>query len=270
MTGIENGGDGRRIKSVLRASNMIDIIQGNQGATLGHIEESVDLSRGTIHTYLKTLQECGFLRREGDVYRLGYEFLTAGEHVTHQTDLYWAGWEEVNSLAERTGEYAHLAIEERGRQVVIHESIDENAVATKYHLQMRESRQELYNSATGKAILAHLPEDRLDPLLESTDFEAETKNTITGVEELRAELQTVRERGYAINNEERIKGVRSVGAPILNEGNPQGAVSLTALTSRLEGGEFAEEVPNLVKETANLIEVNLNMELSDRSPDGVY
>lgn len=270
MTGLEDDGDARKIKSVQRAFEMVEFIRDNKGATLSDIEGAVDLSRGTVHTYLSTLQDCGLLRRENDVYRLGYEFLTAGEHVRHQTDLYWAGWEEVNSLSERTGEYAHLAVEERGRQVVIHESIGENAVATKYHLQMRESTQELYNSATGKAILAHLPEERLDALLEATEFEPETENTITAPEELRAELETVRERGYAINDEERIRGVRSVGAPILNRGNVRGAVSLTALTSRLDGGEFAEEVPNLVKETANLIEVNLGTELSNRSPSGAY
>lgn len=255
------------IKSVLRASEIMETIQEKNVATLDEIATQSELTKGTVHTYLRTLEECGFVTEDEAGFRLGLRFITMGEHVRNEMDLYVAGQEEVDSLAKETGEYAHLVVESGGREVAIYESRGEYAIAMDYHLRMRETPQYLHDSAAGKAILAHSDPDRLDEILRGQELEAQTSNTITDEETLREELETVRSRGFAVNDEEEVRGMRAVGAPILDsDGSILGAVSLTAPAGRLKDERFTEETPELVMETANLIELNLETAQFERNP----
>lgn len=263
----ETNDEPRRIKSILNGCDIIEVVRDLDGASLQEIDEHIGLSRGTIHTYLSTLVDCKFLVRDGDTYQLGYRFITMGEYVRNTTDLYTAGQEKVDRLAEETGEYVHLVIEDDGREVAIYERQGQRTVGTNYHLKMRETPQSLHNSASGKAVLAHLPEERVEAIIDEQGLKRQTKNTIVDRDRLWAELETIRERGYATNDEEEIRGLRAVGAPVIDSSEEVvGAVSLTAPTSRLQGEQFESEVPELVTETANLIEVDLATMAFDRTP----
>lgn len=251
-------GGSRRIKGLLRASELIDVIRDNDGATLSEIQAETDLTTATVHTYLQTLREVGFLTKDDGTYNLGLRFVTMGEYVRNRSDLYRAGQKQVDRLANRTGEYAHLVVEGSGREVAVYESRGENAIATEYHLRMRETPQYLHDSAAGKAILAHLPAERREEILANAPLERQTPNTITDRDALREELAAVREQGFAINDEEQIRGMCAVGAPILSGDEAvAGAVSVSGPTSRLKGEQLTVEIPEAVMETANLIEVNL-------------
>ncbi|ELZ17035.1 MULTISPECIES: IclR family transcriptional regulator [Natrinema] len=248
----------REIKSVHKIDEILAAIKRLTEGTLTEITEEVDLTKGTVHTYLRTLHNCGYLTEEDGVYRLSLQFVTVAEHVRNETSLYMAGHDEIDELAERTGEYVHLVAEERGREVTLYESRGEYAIATDYHLRLRETPQYLHHNAAGKAMLAHFDADRRDRILDAQELEAQTANTITDETELRETLETVRENGYALNDEEEIRGMRAVGVPIrVPDGSIFGAVSMSAPASRLKGERFRSEVPELVMETANLIEVNL-------------
>lgn len=254
----DTGSAGRRIQSVENASEILTRVQQSNGATLGQLHEECALSRGTLHTYLSTLTDCGFLTKADGTYRLGFRFLTMGDHVRNGTPLYTAGQAEVDALADTSGEYVHLVVEHGGRQIAIYERRGKQAVGTGYHLQVRAAPQHLHDNASGKAILSRLPPERVDDIVSRDGLERQTERTITDPAELQAELETVRERGYAINDEEEIRGLRAVGAPILDsDGAVAGAVSVTGPTSRLQGERFDHEIPELVLEAANLIEVNL-------------
>ena len=72
----------------------------------------------------------------------------------------------------------------------------------------------LHCSTTGRAILAHLPPDESDALLETIDLSPFTPNTITSKAELIADLQRVRKRGYSEDREEYAQGIQAIGAPV--------------------------------------------------------
>lgn len=262
----ETDSAGRRIQSVENASEIIDCVQKSSGATLDELHQEVALSRGTLHTYLATLIDCGFLTANDGTYRLGFRFLTLGEHVRNQTPLYAAGQAEVDRLADESGEYAHLVVEHGGRQIAVYERRGSHAVGTDYHHRVREAPQYLHDSASGKAILSCLPAERVDEIIARDGLTRQTQQTITDREELQAELEEIRKQGYAVNDEEEIRGLRAVGAPIVDsDGAVAGAVSVTGPTSRLQGERFEDEIPALVLEAANLIEVNLETTAFDRS-----
>lgn len=260
-----NKNDGTRtVKAVEKSLDILEAVRAENGATISEISKSVDLSMGTIHTHLATFKQRGYIVQEGRKYRLSPLFITYGEHVLNSTPLYTAGREEIELLAEKSGECAHLIVENNGLETILYEAFGENAVGRSFYLENRGSlHRHLHYSAAGKAILADMSEERVDQIVDQHKLPARTAQTITNREELRRELQEIDERGYAVNDGERVSGLRAIGTPIQDPtGTVVGAVSLSAPTTRLADENFASEVPELVSETSNIIEVNL--QTSDR------
>jgi len=90
---------------------------------------------------------------------------------------------------------------------------------------------------------------------------AQTENTITDHERLFEDLEGMRERGYAYNDdEEEIEGFRAVGAPIRDiDGRVRGSLSISGPASIMRDERFREELPERVSQSANVIEVNIDM-----------
>lgn len=83
-----------------------------------------------------------------------------------------------------------------------------------------------------------------------------TRNTITSRDGLYEEIERTKERGYSINDEERVQGMRAIGAPIVTERDAVlGSISVSLPITRLKGELFEETVPALVRETASVIAV---------------
>jgi len=118
-------------------------------------------------------------------------------------------------------------------------------------------RKHLHCTGVGKAILASLPEERVETIIEERGLPAMTENTVTDREELLAELAEIRERGVAFDDEEILEGLRCVAVPVSNqEKGLLGAISVAGPTSRMKGEQFREELPELVTDTANVVQIN--------------
>lgn len=252
----------RRIKSVDMAGKILEALRDEQGAAISELTDRLDRSPGTLHTYLATLQAHGLVVKEEDEYRLGPHLVTLGEFVKHHHPLYQAGKTVVDQLADQTDDSVHLLAEHDGQGFVLHERFGEDAVGSNYHAQLREKPyRQLHCRANGKAILAFLPQERVQEIITHHGLAKKGPNAITDETELFEELAEIRDRGYAFNDEEELRGVRAVGAPILDaENHPIGAISLSASQSRLRGERFRETVPELVLNSANEIEVNIETE----------
>lgn len=99
----------------------------------------------------------------------------------------------------------------------------------------------------------------MNAIIDRHGLPGRTDRTITDRERLYEELETVRERGFARNDGEEVRGIRAVGAPILTgDDSVLGAISISGPESRLQGDRFEEELPTRVMSAANVIEVNLN------------
>ncbi|AJF27650.1 IclR family transcriptional regulator [Haloarcula hispanica] len=248
----------RQIKSIQTASDILREIQSQSEVTLADLCDDVDVAKSTLHTYLQTLVAEGFIDKSDGVYRLGLRFVPLGESVRNRVDLYQIGKEEVERLAEETSEWVHLTVAYRNREVTLYEHNGGETVAMDYQRRTRESPQYLHCTATGKALLAHFDEAQVTDILASEELVQQTEKTITDPDELRERLAEIRRKGYAINDEEEIRGMRSVGAPIQDvDGAVCGAISVTAPKMRLSGEYLNSDLPELVMEAANIIEVNL-------------
>ncbi|WP_425433234.1 IclR family transcriptional regulator [Haloarcula nitratireducens] len=162
--------------------------------------------------------------------------------------------EEVTELAEETGELANLLVEQHGKGVYFHCAHGVDAVKTDSYIGQRVY---LHNTGLGNAILAHLPRERIEEILDRHGMPATTENTITDLEELFSHLERVREEGVAFDDEARVKGLRCVAVPIVNNNDTvEGAIGVSGPTSRFQDERFREELPAKLKSVANVIELN--------------
>lgn len=248
----------RTLQTVESTCRVLVALQEFDGAGVTELANHLDVSKGAAYNHLVTLKETGFVVQEEGTYRLSYRFLNFGRYVQQQSPLYRAGREEINKLAEETGEHVHLMTEENGFGVYLHRAQGENAIAREYHAQKNEHPDYLHHSSTGKAVLAYLPHKRVEKILDEHGLPKYTDKTVTSRQTLFEELETIQERGYAVNDEEEIPGTRAIGVPIMDSDDEVlGAVSVSGPLTRMQGSRFDEELPEKIQRTANLIEINL-------------
>lgn len=248
----------KTIQSVESSGEILETLRRSGGTTVSEIADDVDLSPGAVHTHLATLKQFDLVKQEGTTYRLGPGFLLFGANVRNNHDLFGAAKGQVDQLAKETGEIGRIVIEHDGRLLVLHEKFGPQAVGRAFHTKNRaKARDHLHCTATGKAILAHAPDECLEKHL-AGGLQQVGPNTITDPDELREQLSEIRSQGFALEDEEQLKGIRAIGAPVLTEdGDVAGAISLAGPASRISGETFTEDYPAKVLHAANVSEVNI-------------
>lgn len=243
------------VKSIGTTIRIVEGLSRLDGAGVTELANALDIAKSTVFDHLETLEANEFVVKSDGEYRVGLRFLDIGGLARSRMALYDIARPEVNELAARTGELANLVVEEHGKVVYLVTEQGENAVNIDTYVGKREY---LHSTAVGKAILAQLPRDRVDQILDETGMVAETPHTITDRDELFDQLQTVQSRGVAFDLEENSKGLRCVASPVVGpDGDVLGAVSVSGPTTRLQGDWFEERLPELVKQTSNVIEINV-------------
>lgn len=244
-----------QVKSLRRAIDIVEAVEARERAGVTDIATDLGVAKSTAYDHLKTLEANGFVVQEDDgSYRIGLRFLDHGGRARNRLKLYRFGKPEVAALAESTGELANLVIEEHGMGVYVDVVWGVDSVNIDTYVGKREL---LHSTAVGKAILAHSPREKVGAILDRHGLPQETENTLSTRAELDEALETVRERGYAVDNEERLLGLCCVAAPIRLDGDTAtGAISISGPTGRMQDDELYEDIADEVMRTANIIEVN--------------
>lgn len=245
------------IKATQRTFTIIETLAKRDGAGISELASLLDLPKSTVHDHLATLDELGYISRDGDTYRVGTRFLRIGAQIQENMEIYRIAKPELKELANSVGEHTSLMVEENGLGVYVHTSESTNTVKV---ISIDGTATKLHTTAPGKAILAHLPDDRRKEIVDAHGLSASTTNTITDREELETGLQAVRERGYAFDREEAVMGMRGVAAPVIarNDGTVRGAISVYGPSKRTEIEEFENEVVDELLRTVNVVEVNIS------------
>lgn len=234
---------------------VIETLRRQDGARVTELADVMEKSPSTIHGHLQTLHDAEFVVREGDVYQLSLRFLNLGEYVHNRKQVYQLAEPKVNQLADETGGRAHFIVEEHDKGVYVHTKSGKHAVETYSRVGRRHF---LHTAAAGKSILAMLPEQKVEAIIDEHGLPEKTENTITDREELFKELAVIRDQGYAYNREEQIQGIKAVGTPILGDHDEViGAISVSGPAHRLKGTQFEEELPNTVLGIGNELELEI-------------
>lgn len=204
------------LKSLNKVATILDCFSTTHRAmSLADICKLTGYPRSTTHRLLASMREVGLLDqdRERERYRLGIKLFAYGNIVLANLDLHREARPYAEALGRITGLSVHLAVFGGERAVVIHRA--EPAPGGLTPLNLLENAP-VHCTSIGKAILAYQPESVLERLIEA-GLPRYTNSTITDGPALRAELQKVRERGYAVDNGEHQPGLRCVGAPIRDQ-----------------------------------------------------
>lgn len=248
-------GSNSHVRTIERALRIVQALQEMDGGTVTSVANHLDLPKSTVHNHLQTLLANEYVTRHGDEYVVSLRFLELGGYTRNRMDIFQVAKPEIKDLAEETGELANLLVEEHGRGVYLYREQGEDAVELDSYAG---KRQYLHSTAFGKAMLAFMPEEKVESTIDRHGLPARTDRTITDPDELFAELEEIRDRGYSYDDEESLKGLRCIAAPIQDDDDRVvGAVSVTGPVSRLSGARFSEEIPDMLLSTTNIIEINM-------------
>ncbi len=239
--------DGRyTVDAAAKALSLLDAFtRETPTLSLAQLIKRTDLPRATAFRLLATLEQAGYLVKEGTEYSLGFKLFALGNIVAEGLDLRREARRHLRDLRDSTGETVQLAVLDDWQVVHLDRALSNKPVA--YVVSRVGTILPAYCTALGKALLAQEDENLVYAWAAIQEFSRETPNTIGSADELMADLAAVRARGYSIDDEERELGVRCIGAPVFDhEGRAVGAISLGApsdrLPKRLVGSKVAMQV----------------------------
>ena len=249
----------RLVQSTLTSLRILEYVHDQQGARLTDVAEALDIGHSTAHNHLVTLHDQEWLVRRDGEFRLGMKFLHFGRSARRRTPYFAVVRRHLTELAGQTNLELEYLIEQYGRLISIinivpdtgvHGSISENweGVGNYYFLT---------NTASGKAILAELPHDRVEAILDRWGLPAQTPYSVTDRETLFEQLERTRERGYAEAQQEFQEGFENIAVAVTEaDGAVVGAVSI-GWPVYLFDGEVEDEVVELLVETKAAIESDI-------------
>ena len=260
MENTENSGDSPNpdrptVKSVETSVTIVESLKQQDLAGITDLAKATELSKSNVHKHIITLQQAGFVVKEGDKYRLSLRYLDFGGEVRKRHEGVQFIQPRISEVAEQTGEVAQFMVEERGWSVIVYKEVGRHGVSTRTrpgtHLQM-------HQVASGKAMLAYMPESRVEEIINRHGLEPATDDTITTREELFEELDRTRERGYAINRTESTEGLHAAAAPITKPNDDVvGACAVSGPSHRMKGRTEDGEISELLLSIANEVELNI-------------
>jgi len=241
------------VQSLGRGLSLLDsLAECPEGVSLSDLCQQVGLSISTAHRLLTTLEQQGYVRCHpaSRAWSIGVQAFIVGSAFIKARDLVEIARPHMRSLMEQSGETVNFAVIDGGEAVFLAQVQCRQMMRA---LAPPGVRVPLHCSGLGKALLAALPEPEVGNILRRHGLPRLTPRTLTTVARLRTELQRIRERGYALDDEEHSIGLRCVAAAVSDEhGEPAGAVSLSGPAVRLPDERIAT-LGTLVRETAEAI-----------------
>ncbi|MFP8957649.1 IclR family transcriptional regulator [Natrialbaceae archaeon A-CW3] len=243
-----------QIKSIQKMDAILSAILRLDGATLNELQNEVELSRSSVHNYLQTMEGLGYVQKQESGYHVDIGLLRFGGCARKQYSLYEEGKPVIDELSHKINESCILSTWRNNSRVILYRSDGKGAIVTDVYVGKKEP---FHHSASGKAIVASFDNELIETVLEQTHLTQRTSNTFTTKDELREELKKIREQGFAVNDEERIKGMRAVAAPVLDRRNNKvlGAVSIAGPVTRLDMETIMDNYSNTVKRHSEMVEV---------------
>jgi DNA-binding IclR family transcriptional regulator len=212
---------------------------GTRGSTLAELTTDLSMNKSTVLRLMAPLLEVQLIEQDSrGRYRLGSRTAQLGHAYLDRLDLRETAHDVLERLTSETGETSHLVIPDLPEVVYVDKS--ESPQAVRMHSPIG-SRQPAHCTGVGKALLAHAGDDAVEATV-AHGLPGRTPRTLTTAEALRADLELVRSRGYAVDDLENEADIRCVAAPVFDHsGAAVCAVSVSGPAARVT----AERIPLL-------------------------
>ena len=246
-----------RVQALDRALDILEALAvEGRGMGVTQLSQRVGLHKSTVHRLLSTFAEWGYVEKnpQDNKYKLGLKVIDLGSIFLNNIELKTEALPYLNELKEKSRQPVHLARLEDG-QVVYIEKVDVINSIRMYSQIGR--RVPAHSTALGKAMMAHKSVDEVEDIILKRGMTAVTSNTITDKQTLMKELRVIKERGYALDDEENEKGIRCLAAPIMDYRCKVIAAVSTSGTLDVFTYERLDELKSSIMDTAHRISMRL-------------
>lgn len=235
--------------SGMRATDVLIALIDRPEVGVSELSRIFGWSKSAAHRALATLAASGFvtLDPESRRYRLGPTALRLGLAALARADLHRLALPHLRRLRDRTGETATVTVLSDDERVYVDQV--ESGHPVRQIIEVG-TRAPLYVGASSKAMLAHLPDERREHVLEQGAGAPKADGSQVNADALRRELEVIRSRGFAISRGERVAGAASVAAPVFgHDAAVLGSISIAGVTARQSAADL-EALGPLVREAA--------------------
>jgi DNA-binding IclR family transcriptional regulator len=208
------------------------LAKSRNGLTLSQITRYLHLPKSSVFILLRTFEQFGYLYRDpsSGKYSVSLRICALASMALQGIGLRDQARPYLKKLCEESRLTVHMAVLENGSCVLIEKM---TPAATTSIATWVGKHLSLHCTALGKAMAAYLPEEQVSAIVREHGLLRHNENTICSLRRLKTELQSVKQRGYALDNEEEEIGVRCIGAPIFNGSSVIGALSIVGSISEI-------------------------------------
>ena len=240
------------VRSLVRAFCIIEALAKDNGQPKGILEicHLTNLTKATVHRLINTLVDIGYAEKDFNGKDcLGLKLTTLSGVILNNLQVANVAKHELDLLAKKSQLTAHLGILDNNDLLYVVKANSNQSIQTSSYVGQRSF---VHSTSLGKAICAHLPVETVKHILNEKGMPPFTEKTIDTVDHYLAELKSVRQNGYAVDNEENEKYIRCVAAPVFDHtGNIIASISVSGLIIHITDDNFcdlAEEVKRVAKQ----------------------
>jgi len=252
-SGDTNGESPRRergggVQSVERTLDILEaLVELGSEVGLVEISQAVSLPLATVHRLLGTLIQRGYVKqnRQNRKYALGFRALQMGSDMRQRFSLRLEARPFLQRLMQRSGESANLAVLDDGEIVYIDQA--QSSRILRMFTQIG-NRLPAHSTGSGKVMLAFSPPEVTEGIVRRHGLQVRTPRTIIDMDAFRGELERIRQRGYAVDDEEQEEGVRCVAVPVRDEsGQVIASLSVSGPVTRLDDRRVQSVIPEVLE-----------------------
>ncbi|WP_299665039.1 IclR family transcriptional regulator [uncultured Ruegeria sp.] len=211
----------------------------------GELLESSAFPKATLYRFLQSLTNQGMLHYEPErqTYSPGMRLVRLAHSAWTQSSLAPIARPYLDALSQETGETVHLAQLDSGQVLYV----DKRNAQRPIEMYSEAGKVgPAYCTGVGKAMMAYLDEAQLEKTISQQSFHRFTDKTLTSGKAIRADIELIRSRGYAVDDEEHEPGIICIACPILTTGGRMlGALSVTGSTGRMNFEQLETWVPRV-------------------------
>lgn len=230
--------DEPKVKSLSKALSILECFSAERPELgITDICGMLRLNKSNVHNIVSTFERHGYLTQnpETNKYRLGLSILKLGNIISSSIQDRDVILPHIKQIANETDEIAYYGIMHENSLLYLDYACTSGSIFEKSKMGVTAP---LHCTATGKAMLAYLPENKLEEILQM-EFKVLTEWTIASKEQMRIEVDKIRKRGYSIDNMEHEYGIKGVGVPILDKnGYPFAAISVSGPSLRFDDAKI--------------------------------
>jgi len=220
--------------SVKKAFGILGAISSSkEGLGVSELAKNLRMAKSTVHGMTSALEEVGAVMRDPltKKYKLGFTLLEIGRSAYAQIDLKTSARPVIEDLMEKTQASVFLGILIDGHVTIL------DIVESRQDLKITApvgSTIPLFAGAVGKVFLASMDEEHAAGIIKSNGLPRFTANSIIDTKLYFKELVQVREKGYAVDDEEYILGVWAVASPLVGLGQLRSAIWAVGFKASLD------------------------------------